>query len=147
MPRISFKQHPLYSGSKDRFLSDYVAACRAIEVECLKKLSGYLAGCQKKVWLLSVVAKQDLWYSDSGVEPWHADGDYGWQVAELCGTMPPRAFRHERVMASHLIGNFVTQRDEVLKKNTEGYDHRCQIESLRWVIEVLDRLRKWEAEK
>lgn len=147
LPRISYKQHQLYAGNKDRFLADYLAACRAGEVECLRKLSSHLVGCPKKVWLLSLVAKQDLWFGEPDAEAWHTTGDYGVRVAELCGAKAGEAFRHERVMVSHLISNFATHRDEVLEKNAAGYDHRCQIESFRRAIEVIDGLRKWEAEK
>ncbi|MCI0701683.1 MAG: hypothetical protein L0241_11425 [Planctomycetia bacterium] len=149
LPRISYKEHRLYNRSKgiDQFRSDYLAACRTDEIECLRKLSPYLQACRKKVWLLSLVAKQDLWFGDPEVERWHTEGDCGEQITELCRAKPPELFRHERLGASHIISNFVTYYDEILKKNSEGYDHRAQIESLRRVIEVIDGLRKWEAEK
>jgi len=147
--RISYKEHRLYHRSKgiEQFRNDYLATCRADEVECLRKLSPYLQACRKKIWLFSLVAKQDLWINDPDVERWHTEGDYGQVIAELNKAKASEMFRHERLGASHLISNFVTQSGEVLKKNAEGYDHRCQIESLRRVIEVIDGLRKWEGEK
>lgn len=149
LSNISYKEHRLYDRNKgiDQFRNDYLAACRTDEVECLRKLSPFIQACRKKLWLISLVAKQDLWFADPNVERWYADGAYGQLTAELSQMKAPDAFRHERLGASFLISNFVTYYDEVLKKNTEGYDHRCQIEALRRVIELIDGLRQWEIEK
>jgi hypothetical protein len=143
---VSFKHHRLYRRSKDQFLADYLADRRAAELACLAEVGPGIRACPKKLWVVSAVAKQDLWRPEEGeADRWYRTGEYG---REIAGIIPPRAsatVRHELASLSLVISNFVTDRGEVLRRNAEGYDHRAQVESVRRLIELLDGLRAWEA--
>lgn len=143
--RRSYKDHPLYTGNKDTFLASYIAGCRADEVEVVRQLAPHLRTAPGRCWLLSVVAKEDLWWPDrQEVESRYSTGPYHEQVAAVETARGPRDFRHELVYGSLVISNFTTGENEILNKNVEGYDHRRQVESVRRLFEVLNALMDWE---
>jgi hypothetical protein len=143
----SYKQHPLYEGNKDEFLNAYTADRRAEEIQVVRQLAPYLKTAAGRTWLLSVVAKEDLWYQDqSTVQQHYKDGEYGAEVRGLMSGKDLRHVRHEFAFVSLVISNFDTACDERLVKNTAGYDQQRQFGSVRRLIEVLDALRMWEGQ-
>lgn len=144
--RSSYKDHHLYAGDKEEFLKAFLLDRRADEVEVLRQLAPHLKLSQGRLWFLTLVAKQDIWWPKrSEVEKYYQDGEYGSDIRQLLRQQDARRFRHEFVFASLVIRNFVTGRGEKLKPNTEGYDHLLQVESLRRLIETIDALKTWEA--
>ena len=71
-------------------------------------------------------------------------GDYGEVVTELVAGKDAAQFRHELALGSLVIANFATVVGESLAKNTAGYDHRTQVESVKRLIEVIYTLVEWE---
>ncbi|MBA4066187.1 MAG: hypothetical protein C0501_21225 [Isosphaera sp.] len=143
----SYKNHPGYRGNKAEFVEAHLASCRADEVRILRSVTEYVRVCPEKMWLLTLVTKQDLWAGgEKAVADHYRGGDWGAAVGELVAAKDPRRFRHEHAAASLLIRAFETAAGESLAKNAEGYDHKAQVTSVRRVIEVLDGLRLWEAE-
>jgi hypothetical protein len=141
----SYKMHALYKGNKDAFVTAYTEAARAEEAAVLGRLTTPLRTAPGKVWLLSLVAKQDLWWpARQDVEAKYGSGEYGDFVESVTMARGRERFRHELVTASLVISNFVSGEGELLVKNCEGYDHRQQVGSLRRLFEVLDALREWE---
>ncbi len=143
---LSYKRHTLYQGNKGQFLTAYTEACRRDEVNVLRQMIPYLRTAPGKVWLLSVVTKQDVWWPDcQSVEQFYSAGEYAAGVNELTTARGIEKFRHELVPASLVISNFVTGEAEPLLKNAEGYDHRRQVESVRRLFEAVKALMDWEA--
>jgi energy-coupling factor transporter ATP-binding protein EcfA2 len=143
---ISYKEHPLFTGSKESFLATYLEACRCDELAVLKRVIGPLTASPEKMWLLSIVAKEDLWDSDSQIASrFYTEGEYANLLDIVSKAKGAVNFRHELVRASLVISNFETSKSERLKKNTEGYDHRRSVESLRRLLEAVNSLREWEA--
>jgi hypothetical protein len=135
----SYTQDPLYEPERDRaiFLKKYLDAARQDEIACLQQLVPFMKECPRKLWLTSLVTKQDLWRtSEIDMEKWYREGVYGKLVEEIASHRGDR-FCHEFHPASLVIGNFITVKNETLAKNREGYDHRAQIESVRQLFEVL----------
>lgn len=145
MARRSYKDHPLYTGSKDSFVEAYTTAGRSDEVEVLRQLAPHLRTAAGNVWMLSVVTKEDLWWPErQQVEGGYTSGEYAALVEDVATSRGQRDFRHELVSASLVISNFTTGEGEVLRKNVEGYDHRRQVESVRRLFEVVTALLQWE---
>jgi hypothetical protein len=143
--RQSYKHHSLFTGNKESFLERYLEACRQDELAVLKRIVGSLRTAPGKMWLLSVVAKEDLWTNDGkATKEFYTEGEYANAIAGVTATKGAINFRHELVTASLVISNFSTSASEILKKNTEGYDHRCSVESIRRLQEVINSLREWE---
>jgi hypothetical protein len=146
--RGSYKDHPLYSGKKDKFVSALIDQQRAEELAILDRLIPVFGVVPVRFWLLSVVAKQDLWWPNrQEVENHYRTGEY---QARLAGVFPPggrRDRRHEVCPVSLVIQNWTTQTaGERLRPNAEGYDQIAQVSSIRRLLETLDALREWEAE-
>lgn len=145
----SYKRNALFEPerTKEAFWRKYTEAKRADELACLRLLVPFLKACPKKLWLASLVTKQDLWRTqESAVEAWYRDGEYGKLVTEVAAHKGA-TFRHEYHGCSLLIGNLVTASNETLAKNAEGYDHRAQVESVRRVFEIVDGLHAWGSAK
>jgi hypothetical protein len=141
----SYKQDPLYEPDRDRniFLKKYLDVARQDEIACLQQLVPFIKECPRKIWLTSLVTKQDLWRnSEIEMEKWYCEGAYGKLVEEIASHRTDK-FCHEFHPVSLVIGNFSTVKNEMLAKNLEGYDHRAQIESIRRLFEIIDALRKW----
>jgi energy-coupling factor transporter ATP-binding protein EcfA2 len=143
--QTSYKDDRLYAGDKEEFLRALLADRRADEVAVLRQLAPHLKLNRGRLWFLTLVAKQDLWWPKrSEVEKHYLDGDFGSAIRQILAQQDQRRFRHEIVFASLMIRNFVTGRGEKLKPNAEGYDQVLQVESLRRLIETVDALRTWE---
>ncbi|QDU24307.1 ATP-binding protein [Urbifossiella limnaea] len=143
------KAHPLYQpGGRQPtadFLTRFVDDRRAEEVRVLRNLAPHLRACPKPVWLLTVVAKQDLWaHEQAAADAFYRSGDFGAVVAELAAGRNAAGFRHELVFGSLVIANFESGAGEVLRKNAAGYDQRAQVGSVRRLVEVIHRLVEWE---
>jgi hypothetical protein len=144
---LSYKQHRLYGGDKDRFVDSFCTEQRAEELAVLRQLAPHLMASRGKVWLLTLVTKQDLWWpKHREVETYYLEGEYGGEVQKIVGQRGARQFRHETVLASLVISNFSTGAGEHLKPNAAGYDQKLQVGSLRRLFETVDALRQWEAE-
>lgn len=145
LPAGSYKQHPLYESDKERFLEAYLADRREDEIRVLRRLVPHLRMSGGKLWVLSVIGKEDLWHPDRvAVEACYRDGEYGRAVSELLAGRDQRLLRHEFAFVSLVINNFDTRANERLRKNAAGYDHRLQVESVRRLFEFVAALKDWE---
>ena len=57
----SYKRHPLYTGDKEEFRKVFTTRGRADEIAILKRLEPHLRLSASKMWLLSLVMKEDFW--------------------------------------------------------------------------------------
>ena len=148
LPKGGYKDHLLYTGDVGAFRSAYLAANRAGELGILKRLSPFLGTAPAKLWLLTVVTKEDLWYprrKEAATQ--YGQGEFPALVESVRFARGDSRFRHEHLALSLVIANLTTTTGESLWKNAEGYDHRRQIESVRRLFEVLKALLDWEAAK
>jgi len=146
MPYESYKDHNLYSGGKDSFVKSYLQACRDDEIAVVERITSVVQPAPGKLWFMSVIAKEDLWWPDRReVEASYLGGPYAAAIQRLRVGKGDQNFRHEYVPASLVISNLTTDKGEFLAKTIAGYDHRQQVQSLRRLFEVLEALKKWEA--
>ncbi len=96
------------------------------------------------MWLLNVVAKQDLWWPERvDVENYYLTGPYHVAVKEGLAARDPANTRVETVFTSLVISNFRTAGGERLVSNAAGYDQMIQASSLHRLISVVNELREW----
>ena len=104
----SYKDHPLYAGNKDAFMDALLTQSRAEEAVIVQRLVPHLMATNGKVWLLSVVAKEDLWFPERASVEQRLGAEFA-ALTEAVGKAKGAAnFRHEAVAVSLLISNFVT---------------------------------------
>jgi hypothetical protein len=143
-----YRLHTLYTGGgRERFLEAYLTDRRTEELRILRRLRPFVTAHPGKLWMLTVVAKQDLWWPDrAAAEAHYREGEFSAEVAALEAACDRRRFRHELAFASFLIANFDDPEGTRVRSNAEGYDLALSVQSLRRVFELIDALRTWEAE-
>jgi hypothetical protein len=143
----SYTDYRRFHGKKDAFLKAFLKNNRQDEVAVLQQLLPHLLANLQKVWFVSLIVKQDLWWpARTTVEKHYRTGDYGAAIRRI-HRRKAAGIRHEFVFASLLIANFVSQNDELLKPCAKGYDYPRQAHSLRSLFETVNALRLWESEK
>lgn len=147
---IGYNQMGVYEqGDKiSAFMQKYRANRLEMELMVLKKLAPALAKCPKKIWLLSVVAKQDLWWGGkkqiTSVEDYYRTGQYETEIQKIYNAKGGHLFYHEVAFCSLVIRNLVDGDDAILAKNVSGYDQPYSTKSLRELIEAIHQLKGWE---
>ena len=143
--RDGYKSHQLYTSDKAAFVEAYRAERLAAELAVLDQLAPHLQVCRPRVWLLTVVAKQDLWADRAAeVTRLYREGGFAAATARIAAGKSGRDFRHELAFASLVINNLVDVDGAVLAKNVAGYDQPQQAASLVTLLNTLDYLRQWE---
>ncbi|MBN9523483.1 hypothetical protein J0H58_34050 [bacterium] len=142
----SYKHHQLFKTTKEAFLTVYFADRRAEEVRVLRQLVPHLSVCPKPVWLLSIVSKQDLWWSHHGeAEAHYQQGEYANATGEIARALGDRGFRHELAFLAMTLRNLETDAGERLVQTEAGYDMRRVKTGIHQLIRVLAELKAWEA--
>ena len=145
---LSYQGHHLFEKAKGRagFVKDYLEDRLKEELNILNQLAPQVEMCGNKMWILTVVTKQDLWYkARARVERHYRKGEYGAIIDRVIGNRGPERLRHEFAFSSLVISNYRTGKGELLRANQEGYDHELHVKSLRRLFETIDALRRWEA--
>jgi hypothetical protein len=150
--QIRWKEHTLAKTLRRKnqgaFMKAYLERQREEELNVLREISPHLQACKTKLWLMTLVGKEDLWYSDrTSVSQNYQTGAYGTLIRELEQAKDNEVFKHELVLASLVINNFTSSVGETLALNQAGYDRVLQVNSLRRLVEVFDSLRRWERDE
>ncbi len=146
LARFGYKSHALYQGSKERFLEAYRTARLEDEQKVIDFLRPALEDAPGKLWFLTVVTKQDLWWERRQ----EADAAYcsGWwsdTLREVGTTRGEKAFRHETAFVCVVQANLEDPEGNVLFETTAGYDMGKQAESFTALLGKLGALKDWEA--
>lgn len=145
--RIRWKEHILARKHTEQpaFMKAYLERQRKEELNVLKEIASHVQECNTKLWLMTLVGKEDLWYSERPAVLKHYEtGAYGKVIRKLEQAKGNEVFKHELVLASLVISNFTSSVGETLAPNQAGYDRVLQVNSLRRLVEVFDSLRRWE---
>ncbi len=146
---ISYKEHVLWEANpaKREFLAKFLEHCRQDEIEILRRVGENIKKSPGKVWLLSLVTKEDLWWNKRSevLDHYQAEtGGYGSAVAEIQSAKGNRDFRAEFQSTSLVISCFRTGLDEELAKNLAGYGQPEQSASFQRLFRCLEGLIEWE---
>jgi hypothetical protein len=142
---LGYKSHALYQGNKERFLEAFCAAKLEEERKVLDLLRPALEDAPGKLWLLTVVAKQDLWWDrrhDASAA--YLSGVWAETLKEVSTRRGERAFRHETAFVCVVQSNLEDPEGEVLFKTAAGYDVSKQAESVNALLGKLAALKDWE---
>ena len=145
---ISLGNHRLYNANEgtDAFVQKYGKECLKLEIEVLKIVSEAINTCDKPIWLMTLVTKQDLWWEQrDAVQKHYSEGKFADITKNCVGNKSERQFRHESAFVSLTTRNLMMGQNELLKKTVAGYDAPLQEKSFDRLEQVLNGLMKWEA--
>jgi hypothetical protein len=93
---------------------------------------------KKKIWMITLVTKQDLWWKDRNeVRRHYMEGPYNEQIKEIANKRGQQNFAHEYLSASLVISNLGTGAGELLAPTTGGYDQNIQFANLRQLFDAV----------
>src|SRR5207248_9288435 len=93
---VSYKNHKLFKGNKEQFLQDYLVSQRREELEVLEELVPHVNASRGKLWLMTLVVKQDLWWPDRGeVELHYSEGEYNSHIQTIRNYRGRSGMRYE----------------------------------------------------
>jgi hypothetical protein len=125
--------------SQDAFLGAYLKACRDRELELMGKLAHHLMDARKKIWMITLVNKQDLWWAERlKVKAHYMDGDYNNYIEQITHARGQQYFMHEYLSASLVMNNFSTSKGELLSTTTGGYDQNLHYIHLQKLLETIN---------
>lgn len=144
-----YEKHKLYDGDLIKFREALINANHVKELNVLKYLMPALQAVQKKLWLLTVVMKEDLWFKQQNEVCVHytdSNRKWGRQLKALSTKLGSVLFRHQSVHVSLVSLNLKDPEGKVVFETAAGYDSECQMQSVKRLCDAFDDLRKWEAE-
>jgi hypothetical protein len=132
----SYKEHKVYKAwsaqnpgrelSVADFTAMYLDQKRAEEIEALEYIRPHVESTKGKVWMLTVVAEQDLWWSQRTlVRDHYTLGKYNDIIEAIVGQKGKERFYHHYVSASFKWQNLSTAK-EILISTNAGYDEAIQ---------------------
>ncbi|MFM9960885.1 MAG: hypothetical protein ACKV2Q_06635 [Planctomycetaceae bacterium] len=139
----SFKQNEVYQPGMTRlqFLKAFTERQRQSELQVLREIQPHLEAAYGRIWMLTLVTKQDLWWKNrKTVEEHYTQGEYNRIVDEIAARRGSEQFSHEFVSASLVIQNLMTNIGEELAPTTAGYDQTRRAANLLALLETVDTL-------
>src|ERR1051325_416676 len=120
----SYKEHNLYKPGMtvSDFAAAYTAAHRTVEQEMLEALLTDLAAATRPLWIITLVNKQDLWWSDRETVRRHYEGQYAQRIEKFGSTIGVKHFQHDMLPVSLVLGNLMTGAGEIVAPTSAGYD-------------------------
>ncbi|MCP5533434.1 MAG: hypothetical protein H7A48_09695 [Akkermansiaceae bacterium] len=134
--------------SKDQFVEIYLEERRKDELEIAKRVAAVAECSTGKLWILSVVSKEDLWINARGeVDNFYkGEGTAYSEIFRVLGRAKnAKEFRFEHVSVCMSITSLETGRSEKLRPNSEGYGTPQQAKSLENLIKTIGSLVDWES--
>lgn len=125
MRDLRYTESPAFEEGMDKkeFLEAYLTRRREKELNVIRKLKTRIEDAEADPWMMTLVAKQDLWWEErSEVQKWYSEGPYGDVIREIKSERGERNFQHLLTSASFIIRNFVDGENNVLATKQGEYD-------------------------
>jgi len=137
-----FRDNPTWTS--EEFLAAYLEERRRAETAVIETLAGILKNTKRRLWMLTLVTKQDLWWDRrQEVQAHYEQGAYNTHIEDIVRVRGLQNFRHEYRSASLIISNFATAPGEVLALTVGGYDQLLQADNQHHLLRILEALFQW----
>lgn len=114
------------------FRDAYTESKRALEIQLLREVIAGLSAVTTKMWMATVINKQDLWFKDhSRVMKHYEQGEYWSLIDSASSRLGSRYFQHELIPTSLALSNLTTKSGEIVAESSGGYDVEARNASLR----------------
>lgn len=138
----TYRSHPHYQTgmTADNFVAIYSQNNRDIEMELINKLAPALSLVhQKKTVMITLVTKQDLWWSNRvGVSDYYQSGDYDRVIKVVEQKLGSNNFVHQYISLALVTENFRVSDSEILIPVAEGYEQKIQVVNYYQLLEFLE---------
>jgi hypothetical protein len=142
---LSFKEHRLFEEhmSQDDFMQAYLLDRQNRELELLDEIVPPLKVTKGRIWVLTLVNKQDLWWAErNSVQQHYVHGEYHDRIESVLSHKGNENFRHDYLSASLVVSNFRTESGETLALTAAGYDQAVRLANLDNFLTAVDQLAK-----
>lgn len=141
---FSYRNHRLYEDDVSSFVQAYASECRQEEIRVVKRIAPFIRASPNKIWIINLVTKEDLWWSDrQSVHRHYGEGPYGNAIREAISGSDASRLHVETVFASLVIANFVTGESEVLASTCSGYESTRRVESVKTLWKTIYAVKQW----
>jgi hypothetical protein len=107
----------------EEFRDAYLAAMRAEELEALDSIIPHLSVAPGKLWMITLVTKQDLWWPQRNeVQDHYLRGEYAKRLEPVIRGKGETNFSHHLFSAALLKQNLVTGDGVCIAETAAGYD-------------------------
>ena len=138
----SYKTSTYYNNEPDEasFLTNYLKIQQEKEIKYLKKAAEHIKNTEKKIWMITLVNKQDLWWDNKEeVKDYYLNGEYNSIIEDIYKSKGEMNFVHEYVSCSLFNSNFKIGND-FAKKTIQGYDEPLKRGNYSNFLETLNSL-------
>lgn len=135
-----FSDHEYFKegDTSESFCERYSENRRNVEVELLEAILSSISSCRRKIWFITIINKQDLWYAEEKAVKLHYEqGAYGVALEKFSAKMGSSSFQHDFIPASLTMQNLETASNEMLKATSAGYDLGRHNSSLNFLLKTL----------
>lgn len=140
---LSYKDFPIsdHETTPEEFLKKYLEQQRTEEIGTLDELRQSIIDAPNKLWMVTAVTKQDLWWDDRRqVQQYYMNGKYDAIIRHIADARGADRFIHEYVSLSLVINNFYSGTGELLKQTAAGYDQSLQSGNIEQCFRVVESL-------
>jgi hypothetical protein len=125
------------------FLEAYLNYNRDGENKALQELVPHLKAAKGKLWMITLVTKQDLWWPERyTVEKHYKLGEYQFFIDDIVRSKGAEHFSHNYYSVSLIPENLTTKDGTVLAATIAGYDQPIRIANLTRFMHGLNDLIK-----
>lgn len=117
----------------------HAQARRAAEIETLRDFATQLALAPRRLSLITVVTKQDLWWSERTAVRRHYEGPYAEAVTALRNRVGEQNFHHTLWSASLVAKNLRDGDGTLLVPTAQGYDQPTRRWHARRLAEIVEQ--------
>jgi ABC-type cobalamin/Fe3+-siderophores transport system ATPase subunit len=138
----NYKDHSAFENgmNKKQFMENYTNYCKSLEVDGLEILINGLSAQTKPIKILTVIVKQDLWYSQSkSVMEFYQNGAYEKQINRLRMQLGSANFQHEIIPIGLTFSNFKSKSGVELAKTTSGYNFPINLVYRKALLDYLEQ--------
>lgn len=126
--------------NKREFIKKYTELKRVEEINYLKKIAEQIKNTEKKFWIITLVNKQDLWWSEKeNVEDYYTNGEYNKIIQDIFQAKGQNNLVHEFISCSLTPCNFNIGKDLEVK-TVSGYDVPLQQNNYGNFVNLLNTL-------
>jgi ABC-type cobalamin/Fe3+-siderophores transport system ATPase subunit len=124
------------------FLSVLTTENRKTEVAILQEMKHRLKDSSNKIWMITLVLKQDLWWNErDNVKDFYMQGAYKAEIEEIQAHKGKERFEHIYISASILSNNFAAG-GRILQPTAQGYDENLRLLNVNELLKQLNGFLK-----